>query len=140
MDDHLHATARPGGVFDDSIVTNWRWGGKLRRTRLVVYRRFKREEQPLRDSIEQLRDQVGRLRASLDAAGVSSRVVDGEHVYHWLLQWFNPNPGICDGDSARLGDVAPYPGDDDLPFGHDFAEMLTLSVPQSDTAGQPVAL
>ena len=134
MDDHLRATARPGGVFDDSIVTNWRWGGKLRRTRLVVYRRFKREEQRLSESIEQLRDQVGRLRASLDAAGVSSRVVDGEHVYHWLLQWFNPNPGICEGDSARLGDVAPYPGDEDLPFGHDFAEMLTLSVPQSDTA------
>ena len=27
MDAHLSATARPGGVFDDSVVTNWRWGG-----------------------------------------------------------------------------------------------------------------
>ena len=42
---------------------------------------------------------------------------------------------------ARVGEgqldveqrVAPYPGDQDLPFGRDFAELLTLSVPQSDT-------
>ena len=133
MEEHLSATARPGGVFDDSVVTHWRWGGKLRRTRLVIYRRFRREEQPLRDSLEQLRDQVGRLRASLDAAGVSSRVADGEHVYDWLLHWFNPRPGICDGDSTRLAEIAPYPGDRDLPFGRDFAELLTLSVPRSDT-------
>ena len=32
-----------------------------------------------------------------------------------------------------LADIAPYPGDRDLPFGRDFAELLTLSVPQSDT-------
>ncbi len=132
MDAHLRDTSRPGGVFDDTIVTNWRWGGRIRRTRLVIYRRFKREEQPLSDSLEQLNDQVGRLRASLDAAGVPSRVVDGEHVYHWLVQWFNPKPPICNGDIDRLGDAAPYPGDDNLPFGRDFAEMLTLSVPESD--------
>jgi len=132
MDEHLRDTSRPGGVFDDTVVTNWRWGGRIRRTRLVIYRRFKREIQPLHDSLEQLSDQVGRLRASLDAAGVASRVVDGEHVYQWLVQWFNPHPPICDGDIDRLVDAAPYPGDDDLPFGRDFAEMLTLSVPESD--------
>ncbi len=132
MDEHLRDTSRPGGVFDDTVVTNWRWGGRIRRTRLVIYRRFKREIQPLHDSLEQLSDQVGRLRASLDAAGVASRVVDGEHVYQWLVQWFNPKPPICDGDIDRLVDAAPYPGDDDLPFGRDFAEMLTLSVPESD--------
>jgi conjugative transfer ATPase len=134
MDAHLAATARPGGVFDDTSVTHWRWGGRLRRTRLVIYRRFRREEQGLRESLDQLRDQVGRLRAALDAAGVSSRVADGAHVYHWLLQWFNPAPAACAGDSTRLGDIAPYPGDDDLPYGRDFAELLTLSVPESDTA------
>jgi conjugative transfer ATPase len=132
MKDHLRDTSRSGGVFDDTIVTNWRWGGRIRRTRLVLYRRFKRETQPLHDSLEQLSDQVGRLRASLDAAGVCSRVVDGEHVYQWLIQWFNPKPPICDGDIDRLGDAAPYPGDDELPFGRDFAEILTLSVPESD--------
>jgi conjugative transfer ATPase len=133
MDRHLRAVSRPGGIFDDTIVTNWRWGGKIRRVRLVIYRRFRREEQTLEASLEQLRDQVGRLRASLDAAGVASRIADGEHIYHWLLQWFNPKPAVCDGDVDRLGDVAPYPGDEELPFGRDFAEMLTLSVPESDT-------
>jgi len=134
MDRHLRDTSRPGGVFDDTIVTNWRWGGRIRRVRLVLYRRL-REEQPLETALEQLRDQVGRLQASLDAAGVGSRLADGEHIYHWLLQWFNPRPAACGGDADRLGDVAPYPGDDDLPFGRDFAELLTLSVPESDTEG-----
>lgn len=41
MDEHLRDTSRPGGVFDDTVVTNWRWGGRIRRTRLVIYRRFK---------------------------------------------------------------------------------------------------
>ena len=30
--------------------------------------------------------------------------------------------------------LAPYPGDDNLPFGYDFAEQLTLSMPHSDEA------
>ncbi len=36
------------------------------------------------------------------------------------------------GDAEQLLDVAPYPGDQDLPFGHDLAERLTLSMPESD--------
>lgn len=133
MKEHLRTVGRPGGIFDDTVVTNWRWGGRIRRVRLVVYRRFRREEQTLDATLEQLHEQVGRLRAALDTAGVASEIADGEHVYHWLLQWFNPKPEVCDGDANRLGDVAPYPGDEALPFGRDFAELLTLSMPVSDT-------
>ena len=39
---------------------------------------------------------------------------------------------MSDGDAERLLEVAPYPGDEDLPFGHDLAERLTLSMPESD--------
>ncbi len=129
---HLRSVSRPGGIFDDTVVTNWRWGGRIRRTRLVLYRRLQREEISLESAIEQLHDQMGRLRAALDAAGVASRIYDGPDLYYWLLQWFNPKPRVCDGDPDRLGDLAPYPGNEDLPFGHDYSEMLTLSVPVSD--------
>ena len=39
---------------------------------------------------------------------------------------------MTDGDAEQLLEVAPYPGDEDLPFGHDLAERLTLSMPESD--------
>ena len=35
---------------------------------------------------------------------------------------------------TALRTAAPYPGDDDLPFGADFAQTLTLSMPRSDEA------
>ncbi|MEW8015094.1 MAG: conjugative transfer ATPase [Candidatus Sedimenticola endophacoides] len=132
MQAHTRRLARPGGIFEDKEVTGSRWGARIRHTRLVIYRRFKREEQAISSTLEQISDQIVRLRASLEAAGVRSRLADGRDVHDWLLRWFNPAPAVCDGDPTRLGEIAPYPGDEDLPFGRDFAEMLTLSMPESD--------
>ena len=50
----------------------------------------------------------------------------------WLLSWFNPNPPLTDNDPQKLLQIAPYPGDEELPFGYDFAEQMTLSMPRSD--------
>ena len=49
-----------------------------------------------------------------------------------MLKWFNPKPEITDGDPDKLLELAPYPGDEDLPFGYDLAERLTLTMPRSD--------
>ena len=49
------------------------------------------------------------------------------------LNWFNPKPAL-EGDSGPLLELAPYPGDEDLPFGHDLGEQLVLSMPRSDAA------
>ena len=43
-------------------------------------------------------------------------------------------PGVAKGDPETLLQIAPYPGDENLPFGYDFAEQLTLSMPRSDAA------
>ncbi|MGB5776979.1 MAG: conjugative transfer ATPase, partial [Sedimenticolaceae bacterium] len=65
---------------------------------------------------------------------IKARRGTGQHLYEWLLKWFNPKPTIAGGDPDRLLEIAPYPGDEDLPFGHDLAERLTLSMPRSDNA------
>ena len=68
------------------------------------------------------------------AAGVGARRATGEDFYRWLLPWFNPRAALAGGDPEELLSAAPYPGDADLPFGYDFAETLTLSLPRSDDA------
>lgn len=70
--------------------------------------------------------------ASLASAGIRARRGTGKDLYEWLLKWFNPRPEVAEGDPDRLLEIAPYPGDDDLPFGHDLAERLTLTMPRSD--------
>src|SRR3546814_9627661 len=36
---HLRAVAKPGGLFEDTVVTRLPWLGQSRRVRMVVYRR-----------------------------------------------------------------------------------------------------
>ena len=129
MSDHVRHVASPGGIFDDHVVSGTRWGGRMRRVRMVLYRRFKKETQPLEATLEQLCDQAARIQASLESIGVRVTIADGRHVHDWLIRWFNPSPASGGGDPARL---PPYPGDEDLPFGRDFSEMLVLSMPESD--------
>jgi len=62
---------------------------------------------------------------------VPTRRCTSRDFYEWLTPWFNPRPGIA-GSSADLLRVAPYPGDDALPFGRDFADLVLLSKPRSD--------
>jgi len=128
---HLSATAREGGVFLDKIVTNSMWGAKARRTRLVLYRWLSKTDISQSQAVEELKYQSGRVTSTLAAGGVRAQIADGEHFYYWMLQWFNPAPAVCGGDLKKLPLAAPYPGDDNLPAGHDFAEMLTLSTPVS---------
>ena len=37
-DSHLDAVGKPGGLFVDDRITNTPWAGKIRRTRMVIYR------------------------------------------------------------------------------------------------------
>src|SRR5207247_9938498 len=43
-----------------------------------------------------------------------------------------PAPGCASEGVRQLMRIAPYPGDEAVTFGRDFAEMLTLSIPRSD--------
>lgn len=133
---HLSRITREGGLFEDTAVTGGRWRGQVRRVRATLYRRpASRTAVPHAQALEALEDVVSKFTASLASAGIRARRCGGRDLYAWLLRWFNPNPGIGGGDAGRLLELAPYPGDAALPFGHDLAECLTLSMPRSDAEG-----
>jgi conjugative transfer ATPase len=126
--------SRPGGLFEDAAVTGSRWRGQIRRVRAVLYRRLKPKGRlpPAIEVEAALNDVAVKWTAALATAGIRARRGTGEDLYTWLLPWFNPRPEVAGGDPARLLEVAPYPGDEALPFGYDLAECLTLGMPRSD--------
>ena len=133
---HLSRITKEGGLFEDTAVTGGHWRGQVRRVRATLYRRStSRTAIPHAQTLEALEDVVSKFTASLASAGIRARRCGGCDLYAWLLPWFNPNPEIACGDTERLLELAPYPGDEALPFGHDLAERLTLSMPQSDAEG-----
>jgi len=131
---HLERISQPGGLFEDSAVTGTPWRGQLRRVRATLYRRLKPKGRmpPAVELEEALNDVATKWVASLGSAGIRVKRGTGKNLYEWLLKWFNPAPQITEGDPDRLLELAPYPGDENLPFGYDLAECLTLSMPRSD--------
>ncbi|MFL9883187.1 conjugative transfer ATPase [Paraburkholderia agricolaris] len=142
---HLHAIAKPGGLFEDTAVTRLPWRGQQRRVRLVVYRRSGNSSGRRGQSPEQALNAVcDRLVGGLANAGVTSRRLGAADIHAWLLRWFNPWPahlGDTNDDRTRFYQVAGYPDDDDddtgdleLASGTDFAQRLFFSQPTSDSA------
>ena len=133
--EHLERISQPGGLFEDAL-TGTAWRGQVRRVRAVLYRRLSpRGRPPSALEVEAaFNDVATKWTAALAAAGIRCRRGTGEDLYRWLLPWFNPRPECGAGDVERLLAAAPYPGDEDLPFGADLAETLMLSMPRSDGA------
>ena len=133
---HLARITRPGGLFEDKAVTGTRWRGQQRRVRAALYRRLRlKGKLPPAIAVEEaLNDVAIKWVASLASAGIRVRRGTGQDLYEWLLKWFNPAPEIAEGDPDKLLEIAPYPGDEDLPFGYDLAERLMLTMPRSDNA------
>ncbi|CAM8819982.1 conjugative transfer ATPase [Burkholderia pseudomallei] len=138
---HLRAIAKPGGLFQDTTVTQLPWRGQSRRVRMVVYRRDAGGTARRGMSPEQALTSVcERLAGGLANAGVKARRLAAGEIHAWLLRWFNPNPTLL-GDTAedreRFYQLAAYPDDSDddeleLASGTDFAQRLFFSPPRSD--------
>ncbi|WP_447792077.1 conjugative transfer ATPase [Pseudomonas farris] len=135
---HLKAIAKPGGLFEDKVVTRLPWRGNNRRVRLVVYRWLESgaEETEL-TPVQALHQACERIATSLQACGVQSTRVDGRGLYAWLVPWFNPAPTLTNEAPEEFYRRVAYPeaGDDEsleLPFDHDFAERLFFNEPRSD--------
>jgi len=133
---HCARISRPGGLFQDSALTGTVWRGQVRRVRAALYRRLNpRGRVPSAVEVEaELNDVATKWTAALAAAGIRCRRGSGADLYRWLLPWFNPRPDCAEGAVEKLLAAAPYPGDEDLPFGADLGELLTLSAPKSDNA------
>jgi conjugative transfer ATPase len=139
IEKHLAAISRPGGLFEDRVVTHLPWSGRQRRVRLVIYRRCETET----ESPEQALNHVcERLTAALHSSGVVTHRLDGRAFFAWLLPWFNPAPTLTDEPTQefyrRICQPEPQlkTGNSDtleLPFDHDFAEQLFFSEPRADS-------
>ena len=134
MDEHLRRISKPGGLFVDQAVTGTPWRGKQRVVRATLYRRLPPSGKipPLIEVEEALNEVAAKWTAALATAGVQAHRANGQHLYEWLLPWFNPAAAVANGNPDQLLSVAPYPGDTAMPFGYEFAEQLSLSMPRSE--------
>jgi len=134
MADHLSRISKPGGLFVDQAVTGTPWRGKQRVVRATLYRRLNPSGKPPSpiEVEEALNEVAAKWTAALASAGIRAHRADGKHLYEWLLAWFNPAAPVANGDPDQLLGVAPYPGDAAMPFGYEFAEQLSLSMPRSE--------
>ena len=131
---HCHIMTQPGGLFRDNQVTGNRFQGRVRRIRLIIYRPLSSDTKLRRgqDVLTNLNNVAKKLEGQLKSADVQVRRCGGEDFYNWMVRWFNPNPQKGAITPDELLKQQPYPGDDQMPFGFDFAEQLFKSTPVSD--------
>lgn len=131
MESHINEVANPNGYFWDDAVTDSIWGAKTSSIRLVIYRRYWKTT-PDELASHELEDAVDKIKVALSGCGIKFRMLDGEAFYNWMFQWFNPAPAAFDGDASKALREVPYPGDENVPIGRDFAELLFLDEPVAD--------
>ncbi len=138
---HLRAVAKPGGLFEDSVVTRLRWRGQTRRVRMVVYRRSSSQSRRRGQTPEQALNTVcDRLVGGLSNAGIQSKRLGAPAIHAWLLRWFNPHPTVLGHeakDRERFYHLAAYPqtpepDEIELASGVDFSQRLFFGHPRSD--------
>ncbi|MFY1026543.1 conjugative transfer ATPase [Actinobacillus seminis] len=128
---HLKDISKPGGLFVDDRITNTIWSGRIRRTRMIIYRYVGKNEK--QSAVESLNNACERVVGALTTAGLHLTRQTGEQIHQWLLRWFNPNPEMSfDLDDGSCYDKLHQPISDDLPFvGQDFSENLFYNQPES---------
>lgn len=129
---HLKDISKPGGLFVDDQITNTIWAGRIRRTRMVIYRYVEKNEE--HSAIESLNNACERIVGALTTAGLQLIRQNGEQLHQWLLRWFNPNPSAYFNlENSVCYDKLHQPiTDGELPFfGHDFSENLFYNEPES---------
>ena len=142
MERHLKAVGKPGGLFVDDRVTNTAWAGKVRKTRMVIYRYAGNNET---DTIEKLNTACDRIQSAFMTAGLILERQNETQIHRWLLEWFNPKPSsyFSGLDDKACYDLLSLSGASDLPLqDQDFSENLFFTPPESKNGywyfnGQP---
>lgn len=140
---HYRGVTRPGGLFVDEAVTKAPWGGRVRKNYLVIYRRHvqgKKQavvslDRALEVSLEDLNDTVSKFTNALKPTGATLRRLSGQEFHRWMLEFFNQETGLFNGDRRKfLAAVGQH--DDSLPVGDRFAESLFYEYPRTDMENQ----
>ena len=138
MEAHLRGICKEGGLFEDKEVLDAPWGGKIRRIKMVVYRRLPANWKSYAGMTpeEELNDVIEKLETAFKDAGIAIIRNDGKTFYDWMLMWFNPRPLLTNGDKQKFREIASYVEEEDLPYGDDLAESFFFNLPRSETASQ----
>lgn len=135
MEMHFRGVNKPDGLFKDTAVTGKPWRGQLRQTYCLIYRRCTKQEiaSETLDPIRDINEVAERFTHLLASGGVKASRLDGEAVFRWLTDWFNPNPALTGGDREALYRAVGYPKrQEDKPFGFNLSESVLFSEPISD--------
>jgi conjugative transfer ATPase len=133
---HTDRLTQPEGVFVDTKVSGSVFRGKVRKIRVVIYRRLSgfSKLKSGKNAAQDLNGVAQTLVSKLTALGISVQRYTGKEFYDWMVRWFNPAPKQGDGSVEALLTRCPYPGDAEMPWGYEFSEKLFFSVPHSDQA------
>lgn len=133
MQEHVGFITKPEGIFIDEKVSGNVFRGKQRRIRAIIYRKLSANAKLRkgRTALQDLQQVAQSFVSKLEGSGVKVRRCTGENFYEWMVKWFNPNPRGYE-DSESLLKACPYPSDEAMPYGYDFAEQLFFSTPESD--------
>lgn len=138
VENHLRSIAKEGGLFEDKEVLGANWGGKLRRVKMVCYRRLppKWKSYQGMTAEEELNDTMQKLETAFASAGIGLVRCDHKGFQDWMLGWFNPRPEMTGGDRRKFRELVSFPDPDDLPAGDDLAESFFFELPKSDAKTQ----
>jgi conjugative transfer ATPase len=134
LQQHTERLTQPQGLFVDTKVSGTTFRGKTRKIRMVIYRRLTGLSKLKRskNAIQDLNGIAQTVVSQFTALGVQVTRYTGKDFYAWMVRWFNPAPIQGDGSVETLLQRCPYPGDEYMPWGYDFAEKIFFSVPRSD--------
>ncbi|MDC5870278.1 conjugative transfer ATPase [Vibrio europaeus] len=133
MEQHLKDVCKEGGLFLDDTVTGQPWRGSLRVYRMIYYRKYSKKNKPSRNKtpIQELQDLRLKVESQLGQYGIKTHRVGGKDFFEWMVRWFNPRPKSTGGDVDKLIENFGY-DDKNLPYGHDLAENMFCTPPESN--------
>jgi len=138
MTRHLESISKEGGLFEDTEVLGADWGGKIRRVKMICYRRLPANYKPYAGMTpeEELNDTMDKMEKSFEKAGIGLVRCDHRGFHDWMLAWFNPNPEVTNGDRKAFRELVGYSDPNDLPAGDDLAESFFFELPKSNAKSQ----
>ncbi len=125
MHDHLVDIGKPGGIFEDTH-TGVRWGGRMRRARLVLTRRFDLSKYPDKAGKgphSEVNELARNLAHGLEAAGLGVRRICPGDLAAWMYPWLNPKPLGYESGWDRIA-KHPRPKDQPPRFFNDLIEYV----------------
>lgn len=136
---HIQDMAADGGIFKDPLANDRPWGGVIRKTYIVFYRRqtsnMKRRKNMTAE--KELGAQCKRVKQVLRGAGVKCKRLGGEEIRNWLFRWLNPAPKLADGDIQKWLKMNPYcQSEDQRPADWDFVNDTVSRDIRSDEETQ----